>query len=240
VRCYYYPVIVLALDTSTREGSCAIARDGEVHEEAGDAGRSHAEQLPQSLMSLLDRNRLALGDVDVFAVATGPGSFTGLRVGIAAMQGLAFAATKPLIGVSALDALAAIAESHHHHAEGGATPRLVATWIDAWRGEVYAALYREGREIESPTVESPAAVLARLRDRPALLIGDAVPIYADLIRRTVPSAAIAEPPAPLLAGMIARMAAASASAGDRPAPDAIRPLYVRRADAEISRDARAV
>jgi len=232
-------VIVLALDTSTREGSCAIARDGEVREEAGD-GRSHAEQLPQSLMSLLDRNRLSLGDVDVFAVATGPGSFTGLRVGIAAMQGLAFATSKPLIGVSALDALAALAVADRHHAEGGAAPRPVATWIDAWRGEVYAALYSEGREVEPPTVESPAAVLARLQDRPPLLIGDAVPIYTDLIRRTLPAAAIAEPAAPLLAGMVARMAAASARAGHRPSPDAIRPLYVRRSDAEISRDARAV
>ena len=233
-------MIVLALDTSTREGSCAIARDGEVREEAGDAGRSQAEQLPHLLMSLLDRNGLSLGDVDVFAVATGPGSFTGLRVGIAAMQGLAFATAKPLLGVSALDALAAIAAADSHRERGGATPRPVATWIDAWRGEVYAALYSEGREIEAPTVESPAAVLARLRDRPPLLIGDAVPIYADLIRRTLPAAAIAEPAAPLLAGMVARLALASARAGHRPEPDAIRPLYVRRSDAEISRDARAV
>jgi tRNA threonylcarbamoyladenosine biosynthesis protein TsaB len=191
-------------------------------------------------MSLLDRHRLALGDVDVFAVATGPGSFTGLRVGIAAMQGLAFATAKPLIGVSALDALAAIAEAYQHSPKDIATPRFVATWIDAWRGEVYAALYSEGREIEAPTVEAPSAVLARLRDRLPLLIGDAVPIHADLIRRTLPSAAIAQPAAPLLAGMVARMAAAAASAGHRPAPDAIRPLYVRRSDAEISRDARAV
>ena len=232
-------MIVLALDTSTREGSCAIARDGEVHEEAGD-GRSHAEQLPQSLMALLDRSGLSLGHVDLFAVATGPGSFTGLRVGIAAMQGLAFATTKPLIGVSALDALAAIAESDSRFARAGAPACPVATWIDAWRGEVYAALYSDGRQIEAPTVELPAAVLARLRDRPPFVIGDAVPVYADLIRRTLPAATIADPAAPLLAGMIARLAEAAAVAGHRPEPDAIRPLYVRRSDAEISRDARAV
>ncbi|HEX5108058.1 MAG TPA: tRNA (adenosine(37)-N6)-threonylcarbamoyltransferase complex dimerization subunit type 1 TsaB [Vicinamibacterales bacterium] len=230
-------MIVLALDTSTREGSCAIARDDEVREEPGDAGRSHAEQLPLSLMTLLDRNRLSLADIDLFAVATGPGSFTGLRVGIAAMQGLAFATAKPLIGVSSLDALAAIAESNYRGA--GAMPD-VATWIDAWRGEIYAALYSGGRQLEAPTVEPPAAVLGRLRGRPPLLIGDGVPLYADLIRRILPAATIAEPPAPLLAGTVARLAMASARAGQHPAPDAIRPLYVRRSDAEISRDARAI
>ena len=93
-----------------------------------------ATRLPLDLMTLLEHGGMKLGDVDVFAVATGPGSFTGLRIGIATMQGLAFAAGKPLVGVSGFDALARIAD-----AEAGGTS--IATWVDAWRGEVYAALY---------------------------------------------------------------------------------------------------
>src|SRR5688572_22479140 len=105
-------MLILALDTTTRVSSCAVARDGAViREEAGDSSRPQAERLPGDLMSLLEHAGIALPDIDVFAVATGPGSFTGLRIGIATMQGLAFAASKPLVGVSGFDALATAAGS---------------------------------------------------------------------------------------------------------------------------------
>src|SRR5918996_523431 len=98
---------VLALDTTSRGGSVAIVEDGRVvAERAGDATRSHAERLPGELLSLLEEQGLASPAVDVFAVVAGPGSFTGLRIGIATMQGLAFAMEAPLIGISGFDALA--------------------------------------------------------------------------------------------------------------------------------------
>jgi tRNA threonylcarbamoyladenosine biosynthesis protein TsaB len=215
-----------------------------VHELASDPGRSHAEHLPGDLITVLDAAQVALDAVDVFAVATGPGSFTGLRVGIATMQGLAFATGKPLIGVSALDALAEIVRSD------SGSHALVATWIDAWRGEVYAALYHDEREMEPPTVEHPQAILQRLArhvsqaDREGLprrvrFAGDGAASFADLIRGTLGSGAvIADPVMPLLAGAIARLAGEAARAGVHTAPDAIRPLYVRRTDAELARDAR--
>jgi tRNA threonylcarbamoyladenosine biosynthesis protein TsaB len=223
-------MLVLALDTTTRAGSCAIARDGVVvYEQAGDETRPQAARLPGELMTLLDHERLALRDVDVFAVAIGPGSFTGLRIGIATMQGLAFAAGRPLIGVSALDALAAIGGSGR-----------VATWVDAWRGEVYTALYERGREVEPPTVERPETILERMTAHPqTLLIGDGVRAHAEaIVRRLGAGARIADPVAPLLAGRMAMLAADVARAGHRPPPHAIRPLYVRRPDAELARDAR--
>jgi tRNA threonylcarbamoyladenosine biosynthesis protein TsaB len=235
-------VIVLALDTTAPGGSCALVRDGRVtRERRGDAAVSQASRLPADLIALLDEERVALGEVDVFAVATGPGSFTGLRVGIAAMQALAFSGGTPLVGVSALDALAAIGGRTHGGAgEASSPPRRIATWIDAWRGEVYTALYENGREVEPPAVEPPLAALQRFGAPPPLFIGDAVPLYADAIRRVFgQTAVIAEPAAPPLAGTIALMAADAVHAGHRPSPDAIRPLYVRRPDAELSRDARA-
>ena len=224
-------MVILALDTTARVGSCALARDGGVIVEiASNPAESHAQHLPGDLIKVLEQAQLPLDAVDAFAVATGPGSFTGLRVGIATMQGLAFATGKPLIGVSAFDALSQVTRVG-----------FVATWIDAWRGDVYAALYENGREIEGPTVESPAAVLERHHRRGELLfIGDGAGTFAPLIRSTLGrTGRIAEPVSPLLAGIIALLAGDDFRAGKHPGPDAIRPLYVRRTDAELARDARA-
>jgi tRNA threonylcarbamoyladenosine biosynthesis protein TsaB len=223
-------VLCLALDTSTPGGSSAVTRDGlVVREVVGDPDRPHDARLPGDLIKLLEGAQIALTDVDLYAVATGPGSFTGLRIGIATMQGLAFAAGKPLIGVSGFDALAYIARAP-----------AVATWVDAWRGDVFAARYQQDVQIDPPTVEKPAVLLARITE-PTLFIGDAVPVYADLIRQTLGDRALLEePPAPALAATIAHIATTTARAGAKPAPDDIRPLYIRRPDAELARDARPV
>jgi tRNA threonylcarbamoyladenosine biosynthesis protein TsaB len=229
-------MLVAALDTTSRHGSCALIAEGAIVVElASDPSLPQASRLPGELQALLSHAGVRLPDVDVFAVAVGPGSFTGLRVGIATMQGLAFATGASLIGVSALDALAAIADA----ATIGSPPARIATWIDAWRGEAYAALYEGGRAIEPVSVESPGRLLARLGEG-ALFIGDAVPLHRDLIvERIGVRAQFAPVAAPLLAASIARLAYASALAGERPAADAIRPLYVRRPDAELARNARA-
>src|SRR5690242_13508002 len=98
---------VLALDTTTRAGSVAIV-DGDrvVVEERGDPARSHAERMPTDLVAALERAGMTLADIDLFAVAAGPGSFTGLRIGIATMQGLAFVRQRRIVPVSVLVALA--------------------------------------------------------------------------------------------------------------------------------------
>jgi tRNA threonylcarbamoyladenosine biosynthesis protein TsaB len=228
-------MVVLALDTTTPVGSCALAVNGiVVREEASDVALPPATRLPLDLMTLLEHSSVALGAVDVFAVATGPGSFTGLRIGISTMQGLAFAGGKPLIGVSGLDALARAAD---REAEG----RRIATWVDAWRGEVYAALYLGGQEIESPVVAKPEGVLERLVPQPTLFIGDGARTYREFIQqRTSGAGVVAEIPTPLLAGTIAMIANEAAAQGVSAPAHAIRPLYVRRTDAELARDSRAV
>jgi tRNA threonylcarbamoyladenosine biosynthesis protein TsaB len=125
-------MVILALDSSAAEGSAAVLRDGRVTAvRAGDGSRTHGERLPSELMTILGSQRLAPRDVDLFAVSIGPGSFTGLRVGIASIQGLALANGKLVVPVSTFDALA-----WQSRRDG----RAVATWIDARRGEVFAAL----------------------------------------------------------------------------------------------------
>jgi tRNA threonylcarbamoyladenosine biosynthesis protein TsaB len=228
-------MVILALDTTTRAGSCALSRDGVVlREDAIDTSRQLALQLPDALEAVLALAGAGLRDVDAFAVATGPGSFTGLRIGIATMQGFAFAQEKPLIGISALTALSAVASPAFLGSR-------IATWIDAWRGDVYAALYEEGRPAGEPVVASPADLLEAMA--PAVLandilfIGDGAATYRDMIRaRLGDTARFADPTSPLLSGIIAMLATIQYRNGHLPPPHAIRPLYVRRSDAELGRE----
>ena len=100
-------MIILALDTTTRGGSVAVTDDDRILALlAGDESRTHGERLPGEIARALDQAGIARERIDLLAVATGPGAFTGLRIGLAAMQGLAMTLNKPVIGVSALDALA--------------------------------------------------------------------------------------------------------------------------------------
>ena len=211
-----------------------------MREDRSDRSRPQAARLPGELAVLLDGTGTTLQQIDAFAVGIGPGSFTGLRIGIATMQGLAVAAAKPLFGISALDALtrrAGAAEPGESDARRIRQDGRLATWVDAWRGEVYAALYENGREVEPPAVARPEALLGRLAGRPVLFTGDGASAYEALIRAARGNEAhFTDPIAPLLAGAIGALAAAAFEAGERPAPDAIRPLYVRRSDAELARD----
>jgi tRNA threonylcarbamoyladenosine biosynthesis protein TsaB len=229
---------VLALDTTTPGGSAAIVDDTRVLAEwPGDATRSHAELLPAALLQLLQTTGLALADVDRFAVASGPGSFTGLRIGIATMQGLAFVTRRPIVPVSALEALAQVG---CHGLPAGV---LVAAWMDARRKEVFSALYRTADapdfsrerlvEVDPPSVASPVATLGRWAalEAPAVFVGDGAAAYAGTISgrgRVVP--------APALAAAIGLVGVQYARAGVAVAPGAVQPLYVRRPDAEIARD----
>ena len=231
-------MLLLSLDTTTPKASCAVARDGVVlNEEPIDTSRQLALQLPGALRDILDLSAVSLHDVDAFAVATGPGSFTGLRIGIATMQGLAFGRGKALIGISGFAALRAVAGSAFLGSR-------IATWVDAWRGDVYASLFEDGHQVAEPVVAKPTDLLDEMaRGKPAaytndvLFIGDGAETYRDLIASRLGHAArIADPSTPLVAAVIAMLATIEYKNGNRPAPHAIRPIYVRRSDAELARD----
>jgi tRNA threonylcarbamoyladenosine biosynthesis protein TsaB len=226
-------MLVLALDTTTRHGSVALARDGAIIDaNVGDPAVTHGQRLPGDLTRLLDRHSLRVRDIDLFAVAAGPGSFTGLRIGIATMQGLALANGKHIVGISALDAL-----RHSLESEGGSGE--LAVWMDAHRGEVFSALYRGTFVVEGPTVEKPSDILARWRgqygDSSMRFAGDGALVYGDLIRAVLPGAGVPLE-VPMLAPSIALLAGERAQKGETVPPDAIRPVYVRRPDAELVRD----
>jgi tRNA threonylcarbamoyladenosine biosynthesis protein TsaB len=232
-----YRMRVLALDTTARAGSVAIVEDGRVvREQEGDSSRTHGERLPGELEAL----GVPFAAVDVFAVASGPGSFTGLRVGIATMQGLALVIGRPVAGVSALEAHAQLASRTL------APGTLVACWIDAHRGEVFSALYRVGDapvftperliELESPTVADPSRTLAQWaghRLDAAVFAGDGAARYDDVRRAAAAGRLIVPVP---IAGAVGCMAAIAATRGLAGGPGTVHALYVRRPDAELLRD----
>jgi tRNA threonylcarbamoyladenosine biosynthesis protein TsaB len=239
-------MVVLALDTTTRRGSVAVLRDERVLiERSGDPEIPHGRRLPGDVLAALTDARLALADVHLFAVASGPGAFTGLRIGIATIQGLAFAHRKPVTAVSALSALANVARAETRAAAG----TFVASWMDAARGEVFSALYEVGDEAASelverdePSVAAPDATLERwrslLNDRAVVFAGEGAVRYADRITAALAHGAVVLPHTPPLAGTIGRLALQRGqSAGP---PHAVRPLYVRRPDAELAREQNAL
>lgn len=231
---------VLALDTTTAKGSVALVEDDRVIlERGGDSSRTFTERMPADIMTTLRAGAVTLSDVDVFAVASGPGSFTGLRIGIATIQGLAFVQDRGVVAVSALEALAHLASLEIGPVE------TIAVWMDAHRHEVFSALYRVGAappfesgrlvELEGPAVGDPVATLARWAERPEMppkiFIGDGAVLFRDVIRGVII-------PPPLLAGAIGRIAIHRARQNDVAPAGGVRPLYVRRPDAEIARDQR--
>lgn len=236
---------VLSLDTTTRAGSVALVDDGGIVEErGGDPSRTHAERLPNEMLALLSAHRWTLADVELFAVASGPGSFTGLRIGIATIQGAAFVHRRRIAAVSALEALACAASAR------AAAGDLVGVWMDAHRQDVFSALYRIAGadlfgpdrllEIEEPRVGRPSEALARWRAsvarRAVPLVGDGAILYAE-IAAAEPHVCVV-PSTPLLAGPIGLMALARAREGTTVEAAGVQPLYVRRPDAEIERDRR--
>lgn len=122
---------LLALDTTNAQGSLALIRDGQLVEQVVvDAPDGFGHILFTEIGALLDRHSLKVRDIDCFAAAAGPGSFTGVRVGLAAIKGLADAARRKCVGVSNLQAVAWFG-----------TGALRAAWVDARRGEIYGAVY---------------------------------------------------------------------------------------------------
>jgi len=236
-------MVILALDTTGAAGSIAVLRDAQVLvEQSQPAGIPHGKRLPGAIVEALEAAGVALADIDLYAVASGPGAFTGLRIGIATIQGFAFAHGRPVVGVSALDALAdAVCRDDDQ-------TRYVGAWMDAARREVFSALYERDpqqpapRAFDPPAVGAPEEALARCRDlvrgEAVMFVGDGALRYAAQIRNVMGGAAAIVEPTPPIAGALGRLGRARAAAGDAGPPHALRPLYVRRPDAEIARERR--
>lgn len=167
---------ILGIDTSSKFLNIALSEDEDViKEESHLLDRKHASQLVPKIAGLLKKSRTPINKIDAFVIGLGPGSFTGLRIGVSAIKGFGVATGKPCVGVASMDSIACNAR------ESG---RAIVPIIDAKRGQVYSAIYRrKGEFVErsSDYMLLPVdKLMAKIRTRPVFL-GDGVPLYRDNI-----------------------------------------------------------
>jgi len=248
-------VLVAALDTATLTLSCALV---EVSRGAAPrlrrertivtGGREpkasvppvrltgHSAVLPQALVDLLEAEGQQIPDVEAYAIGLGPGSFTGLRIGLATWKGLSYANRRPIAGASSLAAMALAA------AKDAAEGTVLVPLLDAKKKEVYAGFYRtrEGAivELADEAAIPPAALAERVRaaaggDGRALAFGEGYDAYAEVLAPALPRLAtdVRTPPAPAVATLVAE--ALLAGRYDAQALFALEPHYVRPSEAEL-------
>ena len=222
---------ILAVDTSTLSCSVGILDDGWLRAETtGTKKQTHSRHLMQMIDLVIDMADIRLDEMDAFAVVTGPGSFTGIRIGVSTIQGFAMALSKPVVGVSSLNALAHQAMPSHG---------LICPLMDARKGEVYAALYRFEKEtlqqVMGDRVISPEDLIARL-DAPCLFIGNGVTIHRKVIQRKLGANALFARTGmnTIRAETVGRIAAQQIVTRDMESPSLLIPHYIRKSDAEIA------
>jgi tRNA threonylcarbamoyladenosine biosynthesis protein TsaB len=222
---------LLALDTATEACGIALLADGQVKVELNlSHGQTHAKHLMSGVEAVLNMAAVPLNDVDGFAVTRGPGSFTGLRIGISTVKGLSLAGDKPVVGVSSLEVLA-------HQADD--SQEWICPMIDARRREVYWSLYRRYRgelgQVEAEQVGS-AAVAAEKIKGPCRFIGSGALAYRPLIEEKVNHFAHwgSGHADAINIGWVARLAWERFSQGNLDDVGDLGPVYLRKSDAEIN------
>jgi tRNA threonylcarbamoyladenosine biosynthesis protein TsaB len=224
-------MVVLALETVTPLGSVAVWRDGTCMSSAGDGATPHATRLPQAWMDALTAAGVRIDDVDRLAVVSGPGSFTGVRIGMASAQGLALTRGWPVMAVPTLDAIAECWRASNEKVAA----RAVIACLDGLRGEVFAREFHYRDTVMEPQgdpiVVTPGSLTWTAFGAGVTLVGSGAVKHADVFRAWTDD--INDTQEPIAAGA-ARLAARGAVASV--SPHALRPLYVRRPDVELARE----
>lgn len=227
--------LILSMDTATSCSAVALTfgtrKDGRVLASLSLTGNvTHSRRLFTAIDYLMKKTEVGWPAIAGIGVSMGPGSFTGLRIGMATAKGLAAAAGKVLLGVSTLDSLAARL----------VTPRLICTVLDARKKEVYAAFYRCDANGFSERVSDIAVMapekLASIISEPVLMVGDGALVYGDVFRSLLGEKVFFAPsqlhePSASSLGMLAGEMLESGEQLD--VADAV-PVYIRSSDAELN------
>lgn len=237
-------MVLLAIETVTRRGSLALQIDGACDARTGGSERTHAERLPGEALALLAEHGRSVADVDRFVVVAGPGSFTGLRVGMAVVQGFALAAGRAVAPVPTLDA---IAEGWRlAQGEDLADGTVVTACLDGQRGDVFFGAWAVSPRLPiedaavaiEPRVGSIEDLTGHLRGLAAMERRVLVGVNLERVERI--AGALTPLGIRIDVGAANLAAVAATIAARRPAlavaPHALRPIYLRRPDAELARE----
>lgn len=228
-------MFVLGIDTATRVAGAAVAGDDRlISERLIHNLQTHSQNIIPMISQVMDDAGLKPADLHGIAVTGGPGSFTGLRIGMSAAKAMGLALNLPVISISTLKALA----WNLYRAEG-----LICPILDAKKNEVYTCAYRSGdsglEEVFSSAALSPGQLIDYLKEFGAEkvnFLGDGVPVYGDTIKTALGGRAIFAPMINAFprAGAVAELGLAKLRAGSLADPTFLQPVYLRRSEAEIT------
>ena len=250
---------ILAVDTATKSCSVAVTENETVLGEITKISeQTHSKHLLEMVHTVIREAGLILSDLDGFAVTRGPGSFTGLRIGISSIKGLALAVNKPVVGISSLLALAQQARAfeqqmptpaqqehtpaqpeHDLKQQISPTSHLVCPLIDARKGEVYVSLYR--CDADALTSEHEERVLAPQEalqniDSSCMFVGSGAVLYRDIITDQLGDVASFAPDDRhiIQASTVARLGLEQFKSGEDGEVADLVPYYIRKSDAELN------
>jgi tRNA threonylcarbamoyladenosine biosynthesis protein TsaB len=225
---------ILAIDTSTMLGGIAIMDESLLIAESRFNVRStHSERLMTEIEHCLKQSGVKISDIDIFAVAAGPGSFTGLRIGLSTVKGFSYATGKPIVSVPSFEALAWNFPCSKYP---------VCTMFDARKKEVYAALFKWGEENFTRLINERAAkpedfacdMLRIAHDDKFIFAGEGAALYRDKIIEVIGGKAIFASPEKTVPSPanVAVLGFKKAKAGDFSEPITLIPMYIRKSEAE--------
>jgi len=245
---------ILAIETSTMLGGVTVMDDlsGLIAEVRLNVKSTHSERLMTEVDHVMEKAGLKISDIDVFAVAIGPGSFTGLRIGLSTVKGFSYSTGKPIVSLPTLEALAWNFPYCRHP---------VCTMLDARKKEIYAALFKWDKEdflrligevsikvdillekIKKDNRLLPSftkGLLGGLSDEEIIFTGEGALLYKDKIINIMGEKAIFAPPDKMVPSPanIAHLGIKKAKNGEFSEPVSLVPIYIRRSEAEIKGDA---
>jgi tRNA threonylcarbamoyladenosine biosynthesis protein TsaB len=226
---------ILAIETSTMLGGVAIMDDlsGLIAEVRLNVKSTHSERLMTGIDHVLRQAGLGISDMDVFAVAIGPGSFTGLRIGLSTVKGFSYATGKPIVPVPTLEAIAWNFPYCRYP---------VCTMLDARKKEVYTALFKWDGENFLRLIDEMSIKVDRLLEqmmpyvrRKLVFTGEGALIYRDTIVEAMGRRAIFATPEKMIPSPanVASIGIRKASKGEFSEPVSLIPFYIRRSEAEM-------